>query len=154
MQRLRVFYPRKCGCAEHDFDTQSSFSSFRSHYTDDDVDGEGGDEEEQEAWTVEMVRLPQDCNQGKGQGKIYVVPAGQVPTVETTACKTTALQCCGGEQGMFLSHGSGRLFLQRGNLGAGEMWVITPTANKGVFTNSCCGGAQVFFLNMVRASYT
>ena len=37
------FCPGKCGCAEHDFECRSSFSSLRSDCTDDDVDGVGGD---------------------------------------------------------------------------------------------------------------
>ena len=93
-----------------------------------------------------MVQFPQDCNRGKGQGKMSVVPARQIPANETTAGKTTALQCCGDERGMFLSHGSFRLFLQEGNLGAGEKWVITPSKNNGLFTIQCCGDEQGFCL--------
>ncbi len=37
------FCPGNCGCAEHDFECRSSFSSLRSDCTDDDVDGVGGD---------------------------------------------------------------------------------------------------------------
>ena len=47
---------------------------------------------------------------------------------------------------MFISHGHGWLFLQSGNLGAGEMWFITPTTNKGFFTIQCCGSEQGFCL--------
>ena len=100
------------------------------------------DKEKQLTGTVEMWKLPQGCKQGKGQGKIYVVPGGQIPGHETTTGKTTALQCCGGEHGMFLSHGDDWLFLQSGNLGAGELWCITPTTNKGFFTIQCCGSEK------------
>ena len=47
---------------------------------------------------------------------------------------------------MFLSHGSFCPFLQEGNLGAGEKWVITPTTNNGLFTIQCCGDEQGFCL--------
>ena len=100
-----------------------------------------------------MVLLPQDCNHGKGEGKISVAPARQIPANETIAGKTTALQCCGDERGMFLSHGSFCLFLQEGNLGAGEKGVITPTTKNSLFTIQCCGDEQVFVLNVLRATY-
>ena len=61
---------------------------------------------------------------------------------ESTAGKTTALRCCGGEQGLFLSHGANWLFLQSGNLGAGELWCITPTTITGFFTIQCVGAEK------------
>ena len=100
------------------------------------------DKEKHLTGTVEMWKLPQGCKQGKGQGKIYVVPGGQIPGHETTTGKTTALQCCGGEHGMFLSHGGNWLFLQSGNLGAGELWCITPTTITGFFTIQCVGAEK------------
>ena len=49
-------------------------------------------EDEQEEAIVGMVQFPQDCNRGKGQGKMFVVPFRQIPANETTAVKTIALQ--------------------------------------------------------------
>ena len=49
-------------------------------------------EDEQEEAIVGMVQFPQDCNPGKGQGKMSVVPFRQIPASETTAVKTIALQ--------------------------------------------------------------
>ena len=109
---------------------------------EEEVDIEEEDKEKQQTGTVETFKLPQDCNQDKGQGKIYVVSGGQIPAYERITGKTTALQCCGGEHGMFLSHGNGWLFLQSGNLGAGELWFITPTTNKGFFSIRCCGSEK------------
>ena len=67
-------------------------------------------------------------------GKIYVVPGGQIPAHETIMGRTTALQCCGGEHGMFICHGNGWLFVQSGNFGVGELWFIIPTINLFFFT--------------------
>ena len=49
-------------------------------------------EDEQEEAIVGMVQFPQDCNRGKGQSKMSVVPFRQIPANETTAGKTIALQ--------------------------------------------------------------
>ena len=43
---------------------------------------------------------------------------------------------------MFIRHGNGWLFLQSGNLGAGELWFIIPTINKGFFTIRCFGSEK------------
>ena len=43
---------------------------------------------------------------------------------------------------MFICHGNGWLFLQSGNLGAGELWFIIPTINKGFFTIRCFGSEK------------
>ena len=56
------------------------------------------DEAEQQESIVGIVQFPLDCNRGKGQGKPSVVPARQIPASETTAGKTTALQCCWDEE--------------------------------------------------------
>ena len=47
---------------------------------------------------------------------------------------------------MFICHGNGWLFLQSGNLGAGELWFIIPTINKGFFTIRCFGSEKGFGL--------
>ena len=108
---------------------------------------------------VDKEQRCRDCGDGEassrlqsrqGSGYVCVVPHGQFPAYETTASKTTALQCCGDEHGMFLSHGNGRLVLQSGNLGAGAMWVIAPTPNKGFVTIQCCDGEQGFCLEHVE----
>ena len=100
------------------------------------------DAEEQEEWTVERVQFHQDGIHGKGRGKVSVALPRQIPAHEPPVGQTTTFHCCGDERGMFLSHGNGDLFLQKGNRGAGEMWVITRTMTKGVFTIQCCGGEQ------------
>ena len=92
--------------------------------------------------TAEMRKLPQGCKQGKGQLKMYVVPGGQIPRREPTAGRTTALQCCGGEHELFLSHGGNWLWLQSGNRGAGELWCITPTTITGFFAIQCVGAEK------------
>ena len=70
-------------------------------------------------------------------------PAGeQFPALETTAGKTTALECCGGDQGLFLSHGANWLFLQSGNVGTGELWCIIPTIITDSFTIQCIGAEK------------
>ena len=96
-----------------------------------------------------MVKLPQDCNQGKGPGMLGSCPTASLPPTKQLPAKRLR-QCCGDEHGMFLSHGNGRLVLQSGNLGAGAMWVIAPTPNKGFVTIQCCDGEQGFCLEHVE----
>ena len=91
---------------------------------------------------MKICKLTQSCKQGNDQLKSYVLPSGQVLVQESIAGKTTALRCCGGEQGLFLSHGANWLFLQNGNLGAGELWNITPTTITGFFTIQCVGAEK------------
>ena len=100
--------------------------------------------------TVKMCKLTQSCKQGNDQIKIYVLPSGQVPAQESTAGKTTALRCCGGEQGLFLSHGANWLFLQSGNLGAGELWCITQTTITDFCTIQCIGAEKGLSLTHVE----
>ena len=92
---------------------------------------------------MEMVKLPQDCNQGKGPGMLGLCSTASLPPTKQLPAKRD-------EHEMFLSHGNGRLVLQSGNLGAGAMWVIAPTPNKGFVTIQCCDGEQGFCLEHVE----
>ena len=49
-------------------------------------------EDDQEEAIVGIIQFPQDCNRGKGQGQMSVVPLRQIPANETSAGKTNALQ--------------------------------------------------------------
>ena len=89
-----------------------------------------------------MCKLTQGCKQGNDKVNIYVLPREQFPALETTADKTTALECCGGDQGLFLSHGANWLFLQSGNVGTGELWCIIPTIITDFFTIQCIGAEK------------
>ena len=55
-----------------------------------------------DAGIVEMVKLPQDCNQGKGPGMFVSCPMASFPPSKQLPAKRD-------EHGMFLSHGNGRL---------------------------------------------
>ena len=100
--------------------------------------------------TAEMRKLPQGCKQGKGQLKMYVVPGGQIPRREPTVGRTTALQCCGGEHELFLSHGGNWLWLQSANCGAGELWCITQTTITGFFAIQCVGAEKGLSLTHLK----
>ena len=52
---------------------------------------------------------------------------------------------------MFISQGNGWLFLQSGNLGAGELWFIPPTTNKGFFTIRCFGIVDLLMWGLLVA---
>ena len=123
---------------------------------------EEGVEKEQDTGTVEMVKRPQDCNQGKGPGKICVVPHGQFPAYETTASKTTVspvmwviaptpnkgfvtIQCCDGEQGFCLEHVEGQLHMTCNRGADSQMWLVEKHNRS--YTVSCYSGTQRRFLS-------
>ena len=91
-----------------------------------------------------MCKLTQGCKQGNDQVKIYVLPGEQFPALETTAGKTTALECCGGDQGFFLRLGANWLIAHSGNVGSGELWCIIPTIITEFFTIQCIGAEKGF----------
>ena len=53
--------------------------------------------------------------------------------------------CVGGEKGYYLSHANGKVFLQNGIQGDGELWKITTTSV--VVTIEALGGEKGYYLS-------
>ena len=115
---------------------------------------EEGVEKEQDTGIVEMVKLPQDCNQGKGPGMFVSCPTASFPPTKQLPAKRLLFSVAGMSTGCFSVMATEGWFCRVAILALARCGSSLRRRTRALSPFSVAMESKVFVLNMLRASYT